>query len=53
MNVVVTGNPFDGLTIYGPFYDASHANEWADDYCAGEDWWVVEVVTSETDITAS
>lgn len=48
--VVVTGNSFDGLAIWGPFENGEAANEWVDDkarkgrhlgsYC---DWWVVEL----------
>jgi len=38
--VVITGNPVDGLDIYGPFATAEEANNWADCEQAGEDWWV-------------
>ena len=45
MHVVVVGNPFDGMTIHGPFATGDEANEWAD--CNDKtdldnvDWWVI------------
>lgn len=43
MVVVVSGNPFDGLAIHGPFPEGNAANEWASDALQREEWWVVEV----------
>lgn len=43
MVVVVSGNPFDGLRIHGPFPEAEVANEWASEELQGEEWWTVEV----------
>lgn len=31
MYVIATGNPFDGLALYGPFEDANGAGDWASD----------------------
>lgn len=40
---VVTGNPVDGFTFYGPFTDPEDANEWADDNLRNLDWWVIPI----------
>lgn len=42
--VVVVGNPFDGIRLIGPFEDGNDANEWADENCDTEDWWVVNII---------
>lgn len=36
--IVALGNPFDGMTLYGPFEDAAAALAFGEDYCGGEDW---------------
>lgn len=41
--VVVSGNPFDGLTIYGSFSCVEEAIEWADLDLRDEPWWIVKV----------
>ena len=47
MHVVVVGDPFDGMSIYGPFPTGDEANDWAQ--CNGKtdledvDWWVVRL----------
>ena len=41
--IVVTGNPVDGFTFYGPFPSGQEAVEWADNAGRGDcdtDWWV-------------
>ena len=38
--VVVVGNAFDGLMVYGPFSSAEDANDWADTL-KNEEWHVV------------
>jgi len=45
MVVVISGNPFDGMRVHGPFGDANEANEWASESreLRGETWWVVSV----------
>jgi hypothetical protein len=43
--VVVIGNPFDGLTIHGPFDDADQVDNYAED--CQDDWWVVTLVPPE------
>lgn len=45
MFVVVTGNAFDGQSIFGPFNDAEQANEWAEN--VQDDWWVVELLSPD------
>jgi hypothetical protein len=47
--VVVTGSPFDGLTILGPFDGVDEANQWTDTNVIDDEWWVVEVETPEED----
>jgi hypothetical protein len=42
-HVVVVGNPFDGLMIYGPFADHNDAEMFGSLDNNGEDWWVVEL----------
>lgn len=43
MVVVISGNPFDGMTVHGPFSEANEANEWAsaNNALRDESWWVV------------
>lgn len=41
--VVSVGNPFDGLTLYGPFDSSEEANEWVGDEARKEEWVVVPV----------
>lgn len=45
MFVVISGNPFDGMNVHGPFDDANEANEWASGSSdlKNETWWVVSV----------
>lgn len=44
--VLVVGNPFDGLTVYGPFNDAAVASEIPDrQHWNVPDWWVVDLET--------
>ena len=47
MHVVVVGNPFDGMTIYGPFATGDEANEWANSNDKTDldnvDWWVLRL----------
>lgn len=40
--VVVTGNPFDGLTINGIFKDHDAADKWAHNEVS-DDYWIVRV----------
>lgn len=41
--MVAIGNPFDGITFYGPFQYMDEANDWVTDISPGEDWWLVEI----------
>lgn len=41
--VVVTGNPIDGITLFGLFDDMETAREWAQIECRHIDWWLVKV----------
>lgn len=47
MHVIVRGNPFDGLTIHGPFATGEEAHEWADAYCRDVEWWAVALESPE------
>lgn len=47
LSVIVLGNPFDGLSIVGPFATGDEANEWADLHASGEDWWCVALVAAD------
>jgi hypothetical protein len=43
--VVVSGNPFDGMTIYGTFDTHEDAQQWAGPQL--DEWWVLEVKAPE------
>lgn len=45
--VVVAGNPFDGMTIFGPFNNGDEAEYWADDNVRDTDWWLVALTSPE------
>lgn len=47
MTVVVGGNAFDGLVLYGPFDDQESAREFAEDELRHTEWHVVELVNPE------
>jgi hypothetical protein len=49
MYVVVTGNPFDGLSLWGPFNDANEAGDWASIEMDGETWWVMAINPTEAE----
>ena len=42
MIIVITGNPADGFSYYGPFDNIEQAAHWAEDLVQ-VDWWVVLV----------
>lgn len=46
-HVIVTGNPFDGLTLIGPFDNHEAALTYADTHTFEWDWWVVPVHPKE------
>lgn len=37
--VVVLGNPFDGMSVHGPFPSIEEANDWGE--ANGEEWLTV------------
>lgn len=43
MFVVIAGNPFDRMDIYGPFDDGNEAGDWAESELKRETWWIIEV----------
>ena len=42
-DVLVVGNPFDGMAIVGPFDHPEDASSYAEKFCGGEDWHMVPV----------
>lgn len=40
--VVAAGDPFEGLTLYGPFPSLEAAENWADD-CVLNNWTITEI----------
>ena len=47
MIVVATGNPFDGMRLYGQFEDEESAQDWASENA--EEWHTLEM-TSPADL---
>lgn len=45
MKVLVVGNPFDGLSVYGPFDDDNDIDVDAIAEARDETWWIVGVQT--------
>lgn len=48
--VVAVGNPFDGITLHGPFVDFEAANDWGENgpNARGQDWWSLRVYPAES-----
>lgn len=44
---VAQGNPFDGVTLYGPFETSEEASEWAESNDGNFDWWIVNLNAPE------
>jgi len=42
--IVVVGNAFDGLRVYGPFDSAGEANNYADARDFNDAWYVVQLI---------
>jgi hypothetical protein len=47
--IIVTGNPADGFTYYGPFKNFARAHEWAVNYrlLAERNWWAIPLTKGE------
>lgn len=45
--LLITGNPVDGFTYYGPFSDHDEASSLAD-RCDHSDWWICELVRPDS-----
>ena len=41
MNILVVGNPFDGLRLVGPFEDGDDVADYAEIHEKNETWWIV------------
>jgi hypothetical protein len=51
MFIVAFGDPFDGLTLYGPFWSAEDALKYAETEAKGAPFWIRELQsTNEEDI---
>lgn len=40
MHFVISGNPFDGMQLFGPFVDEEEACEWAEKETT-DSWWLI------------
>ncbi len=51
MYIVITGNPVDGIEVFGLFTDNLAATEWGEDTDTEgtHEWWAVEVQPFEWD----
>jgi hypothetical protein len=47
-HAIAYGNPFDGMTLIGPFENHEAASEHADQFVHEFDWWVVPLKKPET-----
>jgi hypothetical protein len=45
---IIVGDPIDGITVHGPFFDSDDAVEWAERFTSDQHWWVTEI---HSDIT--
>jgi hypothetical protein len=41
---VAVGDPFSGMSLYGPFDTSAEAIEYADSKFFGENWWVMALL---------
>jgi hypothetical protein len=37
---VISGDPIDGITIHGPFFESDDAIDWAENFISHGHWWV-------------
>lgn len=42
LQVVVTGSPFDGLQVFGPFRDPDETERWTEGV-KNDTWWIVDL----------
>ena len=47
MQIVITGNPVDGLVFHGPFADHEAATRFAEQNFRTVDWWVAPIERTE------
>lgn len=50
MFVLVTGNPFDGMQVFGPIATEDEAEELAREF-SDTDWWIVPLVSPAEVVT--
>jgi hypothetical protein len=46
--IIVAGNPFDGLVVFGGFGDPADRQDWTDQNLKGEHWWYPTVVDASS-----
>lgn len=49
--VIVTGNPVDGITLTGPFRDSDAATTYAERISHGDSWWITDLNTGKYEQT--
>jgi hypothetical protein len=46
--IIVAGNPFDGLVVFGGFGDPADREDWTDQNLQGEHWWYPTVIDAHS-----
>lgn len=41
--VLIVGNPFDGLRVFGPFDSTDEIDGYTEEHHAHDEWWVVKL----------
>jgi hypothetical protein len=47
MLILITGNPIDGFSFYGPFKCITDLEEAANTLHTGEEWWIGKLNSTE------
>jgi len=43
MFAVAVGNPFDGISLFGPFSTGGDADKWAEGQHLQDNWWIINI----------
>ena len=43
--LIISGNPIDGIQVIGMFQDGEEASEWAEKWLNGEGWWLIQLAS--------
>lgn len=46
--IIIAGNPFDGLVVFGGFRDPADREEWTDRNLQGHHWWYPAVIDADS-----